>query len=600
MPHVGAKKLHEAVEASDELLRPFREQYAEAIEAYGGRHWGDGKRRKRQVVNLGNRYVKTLVAHLAAGNPEHTVRARTKKLRAHAALTQLALDHLAEEQNWYKTSRTVLKMALLGPCAFLRIGLKAGQNIHTIDGMQYDLGQPFAVPVSLDDLIVDPAARCREERLYEGYRYRPYRSSLYNARAAMTRYGKSVIDTLPSLEDGTRLDSERFSERVSNDLSANDRFGAIDAVELIDVVIRDGDGRFHICTLSSDPAFCDDYLMTREWEGPECGPLLCLEFDDQPDQPFGVPPVVTAREQGELANALLVKLANQFERLKTILAYKPGFRDEANHIRKARDGETIPMRDPDAVRAYEMGAVNVQMMPMVQLLRGLADEAQGNVSILSGGKGGGDTATEYSGQQANASVLIEDMHRIHERFETERSRAMAWWLHTDPAIQLPMVKRMPGGEYLDLVYSADQREGDWLDYNISVRTNSMSSHRHDPQVHARRIIELIGVAMQAAEVSASTGGLVDLGGTMRVLSREMNVDELDEIIGDPMFQMEREAFANAMPQFDGQGMVRGMSVTPGRGPTPGRGAGTSNRYTTDLGTTRGALSIMPGLVRGAA
>lgn len=584
MPHIGAQKLRDAVDASDTLSEPYRIGYADAIANYGGRYWGDGSDRKRQVINLGNRFVKTMVAHLSAGNPEHDVTAKSRQLRPFAALTQLASDHLADEQSRWKVSRTMLKMALLGPCAYLRLGLKAGSNTHTIDGTIFDMGQPFITPMSLDDIVVDPAGRCPEEFLWEGYRYRPYRASLYNTpKALWTPYGRSVIDKLPALEDGYDAERQRYSEQVSNNLPANDRFGLIDSVELIDIVIRAGDGRFVIVTISGDQSCCNDYLMVRDWEGPECGPLLRLEFDDMPGQPFGVPPVVTAREQSDLTNALLVKLANQLRRQKTVLGYMPGAQDEADQIRTARDGATIPITDPSAVQAYEVGAINTQIPGLANLFRGLADEGFGNVSILSGAQGGGDTATEYSGQQANASVLLGDMHRIHERFETKVSRAMAWYLHHDPMIRIPMVKRLPGGEHIDLVYDAAQREGDWLDYNITVRTNSMSATRHDPQVRQRRIIEMAAVAIQAAQASQATGGMLDLAGMLRVLGRELNIDALDEFMGDPVFQMERQMLTQSLPQFEGKGI-------PARG---GMG-GTSNRYTSGLGTTRGALSMFGG------
>lgn len=585
MPLLDPRKVHRATEHSDTVLQPFREKYAQALANYGGMHWGNPKAGVPQPLNLTHRYVNVIASHLAAGNPKHDVRTQRMQLRPHALLESLALDHLGNEINRVKTTRDMILMALLGPCAYCRVGLRVGSNTRTIRGITYDLGQPYIQPISFDDLIIDPAGRCREEFMFEGYRYRSWRENWLNLpKGELTEYGASVIEKIPGLGSDGQIDM-REGERVNNEVTAQDRFDLVDTIELMDLVIYD-EGRSWVVTMSTNKDHCEDYLQIREWNGPGMGPLERLEFDPVPFQRFGVQPVARAWEQADLANEMLDKISEQMKQLKVILAYRKSAKDEAEQIKDAPSGSMIGVRELSDVAALPFDTTNPQIMPFLQMMTGFWDMATGHVDVLGGGDAQADTATEYSGRQANAGVAINDMNRVLEAHESRVSGKLAWYGRKDPFMQKALLKRLPGGEFFEVAYTPEQREGDFEDFTYKVRNLSMSSLHNDPQVRQRRIVELMQTAVLLAEAEQTTGGMVKAAAALRVCAREYDIEELDEIVQEPGFQQMLGWLAQQGPQPTGPGTPVGVSGMPSR-------IQVSDRQTSAIGTVRSAMHTGP-------
>lgn len=586
---LSPKKLANAIRASDARLRPFRERRAEAVADFCGRLYGAGDN-KRRIVNLVHRHAAVLVAHLAAGNPTNDVRTSRMERRAEALLLGLALDHLDRELDRVSVSRRLLLDGLLGPCMVARVGLRAGAEVVTIEGRRLNRGQPYVRRVSLDDLIYDASARHDDECLFMGERYRVFRERAIQSGVFAGK--EDALRRLPGVEDTQFRGDEKVENQYLGDAKGDERFGLLDTIELCDVAVYD-DGVTYMVTIPADPnEIGTGFLAERVWEGPEGGPFVKRDLIPAPDQPFGVPPVAQAIEQAELANETLNKLAEQISQLKAIWAYKGGAVDAARKAQKAKHGELVRMQDPqNDLVAKVLDSVTPGLEPFSRMLIGLWNEQTGGVQVLGGQSGGAQTATEYAGMASTAGLLVGDLGIEHERFETEITRRLAFFLRNDPLIELPMVYRLPGGEMIEVRYSPTAREDDDGDFTFAIRTMSMRAERQDPNVRARRVVELVSALGNVAQVSAITGGMIDFGGTVRVLAREFGIEELDEIVGDgSLFQMTQMLYQRVPGQVGGDvaGRVPGMTSQSQYRIRP---AGVSDRRTTPIGETRSALTV---------
>lgn len=573
---VTAKQLKRAIAHSDVRLEPHRRQRLEAIKDYRGRFYGGNEGHRRQPINLVNRQMCVLAAHLTAGNPINDVRTERLEFRAKSLLLQLALGHLDRKLDRARISRRMLLDSFVSPCLFARVGLRAGPELVTIDGQNYDRGQPYYLPISLDDMIYDPAARCDDEAFMMGHRYRVNRERALES-GVFAGY-EDCIRNLPAVHQRERA---TVASEGTPGASDEEAYVTGDMVELADIALYDDD-IVYMATVPVGEETPDEYLRVDLWEGPERGPFVKREFTPGIDSPFGIPPIAQAREQAELINETVEKLSEQIRNLKTILAYRPGHDDTAKAVEEAEDGKALKVNDPkNDLGVLAFNTVTPGLDQFAALMLNLWNQQTAGIEVLGGADlaGGKKTATEYAGQTSTASMMVADLAREHEAFETEVTKRLAFYLRSDPFIELPLIHRLPGGELVQVRYSPDMMEDEHGDFTYKVRSLSMRAETQDPIIRQRRVIEMVVAFAQVAQVSAATGNIIDFAGTVRVLGREFGIEEIDEIVGDPvMAALERAMYASVPGEAMAQpvGAFGGLRLS-GRGTAPMR---TGNKQTT--------------------
>ncbi len=98
--------------------------------------------------------------------------------------------------------------------------------------------------------------------------------------------------------------------------------------------------------------------------------------------------------------------------------------------------------DPDGAKIFSFGGQERSNEAHIAQLSHWFNLATGNTEQLGGYKSDANTATQANILQGNASVRIEDMRdlvyigtrKIHEK--------LAWYLHTDPLIHLPLIRQV--------------------------------------------------------------------------------------------------------------------------------------------------------------
>lgn len=573
----------DAVRQSDDRLDPSREARQDAYQEYAGRY-GYKDDKVRRPVNLIAKAVNTFVPYLASRSPTHAVSTENLAVRGEAKKLSLALDVVSRKLRRMKISRQVILDSFLSPKGIVRCGTRAGADIYLTSGKTINPGQPYIMRVDWDDWIFDPAARCRDEALFEGHYYRLPRTDALES--GVFEGMEHVIESLPAIGDG-RCGFRRTSrhEDLSRQGDSGD-YDMIDLIELMDLVFYDDDQPVKV-TLPASEDYCDDFLRVVPLDAPDVGPYYDLEFYPIPNQPYGIPPVAWWRENAEHFQTLLNKAVDEIMKSRQVLVHKRDADEDAETIRDAEDSEILGVDDPEGVKNLQLGGVLPDLMPMSTLFMSWFDYSANNPSLLAGDKGGTDKVGIYEGQQAGAMQIVNDYQLLHEMFEEEVSRDLGWRLLNDPFIQLPLTKRIPGGEFVELQFNPAQMSGDFEDFNFKLKPRSMQLQNQD--LRARRLVELLGVLGQAAEIQMATQGAYNATKVAQIVGNEFDIDEIDEIILDPAYAMQLQALYAGAAQPQGPGQPAGM-VKPGAGGVGFQGGGTSNKQTTPGGARASAGS----------
>lgn len=571
--------LYDAVDYSDDRLLRLRSLRAQALIEYGGRYWYEDDKKQR-TLNLVQRGLKVLIAHLAARSPRFEVSSDRMALRGEARKISKQLDTRAERGGMARFQRLAMFEAFISGVCTVRISEKSSaEAVRNADRFVFR-GQTSRRIVSFDDWIFDPGARSHEEALFEGERYRMRKDEALRAcEAGIFGYDATTEDaeTQPVADVATPeeamqlvkgaavLEDGRMDRRQGNKaeditgarVTEEQKHGLVEIIELIDLAIYLDAHTCVLVTMLADKAASPaKFLRAEVWDGPARGPYEHLEFDPVPDNPIGPSVVSGIREQADAANTVIGKMMNQIERTRRVLVYKKGRSKDALKITKTHDGGTVGIDgDLADIKDVDLGGVSPQLAPFAQMVVGFWN-TQGSYDMLGGQPAGAaKTAQEAAQLGAAANILVESLGDMADDFQSRMVRHEAWYFLHDPFINATMTIRSPMGYEIEVVYDAQQRMGDFEDYTFNLKPRSMQ--RVDPAVRNAQIMQLLDLILKAAEVEAATG-IVDTAAIARIAGRRFDEDELDEIIRDPVFRVQLDQMYAGMPV-----PTRGTPIGPG-------------------------------------
>lgn len=580
---VEPRKLMKSVQVGFDKMRHFRRARMRILTQYVGRFY----QRRRQdslesskayPVNFIYKAMTTLIPNLVYNDPKGRISTNYLDYRPYAESLELATNHLVYEINLRHTLRMVLTDAVI-LAGWLKTGIGTSGQTLDLDGTLHDPGQPYADRVDPDDMTVDPFARTLEEAYYLGNRIRVAKNYLLEHRILREK----EINKLQ-----TRYDYPNWSEATlmshsadsANYLAVNQ--GPVEYVDLVEVYIP---YEQKIVTIPYDPSghgYQKEYLREVEYEGPETGPYHMMGFAFAPDNIMPIAPAMMWLDLHDMGNKIARKIARQAERQKTVLAYEASAWEDAADIRDADDGESIRVDNVDAIKEVSYGGANEEGYQYMEWAERHFSDIAMNIDLLSGEGTNEPTATQAEITQANTSVRLADMQNLVYSFTGGVMRDLMFFLHTDPFIQLPLVKRVNGVDQ-QVHYTPEMREGDWADYHLKVIPFSMA--RQDPNVKVRRLMEFAANVIPAfAGAMQMLGPAFNIENAISIVGREMGIEELDEIINSEVIQSQVQRMRQLLdagvpldpkvlktlmnPQ---QGQVAGvMHGAPGPGMKPGQ------------------------------
>lgn len=513
-------RLHGAMTQSRRKLEVFRDNRKDLLRQYVGRHYGNEGSSQNVPVNLTELAMNIFLRQLAAKNPKVMVGAIPRRLRSPAMKLKLALDRLFDEIRLVDTLRLFVREALLS-IGIIKTGITEGGTVE-VDGFLHDVGQPFADVVSLDDWVHDMRAERWDQIAYAGNDY----FMPFHLLKETGRFDESVIKTLTP--DGSKYDLEdefgtdnRASQLSQGTEDYGDEFH--DYIRLRDVWLPETN---RILTLPLNNL--TKVLSVIDWEGPERGPYHLLGFSEVPGNIMPLSPLSAGLDLHTATNTLYRKLVNQAERQKDLVTYTGQGAKDAARVQDSGDGDVLRVDHQESVKSMSMGGANSNNFALAQHLRELYKNMLGNLDVVGGLAPQSQTLGQDRMIGVAASKRIEDMQDKVVDATTGVVRSLAWYLWTDPLIELPITKRI-GDRDVETSFTAEDREGDFLDYNIRIEPYSMQ-HR-SPSERLQGIFSyLTQILLPSQQAFLASGGQIDFQVLNRLVAELSDEEEINNLV----------------------------------------------------------------------
>lgn len=534
-----------------------------------------------EPINLVFNTIRSFVPNLVMQHPVTHVSTRFVQQRQSAELLGLALDEDAKVTGMKQELRAWVTNAMFG-WGMMKVGVAAKGDLVQIDNILIDPGQVYATNVPLWDWGFDPACTDINKAKLLFHRTTLPRQWLLDTEG----YNHDLVKKLPR----TRADMQNDTARMTISDEAKEAVSHMqDEVDIVECYIPEIEALVTMCdpTQGTQP----NYLKLGEFNGPKEGPYVPLSFTPPVEgNPFPVAPVSIWYDLARETNAVFCKILEQIRQQKDVGLYNPAQVDTVDQIEEARTGDWVPTMDPKGVNIVSVGGQNQrneaalgQLQTWYNYLSGNPDQISGKVA--PGGQGGGTTATATQVAQSNASIQVEDMRDILYDQTAEVQRRKAWYFWTDPLINMPLTKRVSGGEYVQLYLTPEQRQGDFLSYTFRIKQRSMS--RLDPMTRSKRIetfcTNIMPGAFETAIRAIQIGQQFNVVSYLTKIASEWDIlDEVDELFVDPNHQQKMAVY-----------MAMGAKDTGQAGTAKGQAANSANPMANGVMTNQQEANAMP-------
>jgi hypothetical protein len=429
---------------------------------------------------------------------------------------ELAINQLLKEIRFEDSLRKAVVNGMF-TCGIVKCGLGPGYTVE-VDGATHDAGQPFADVVDFDDWVHDTNAKTLEQSAFFGNKYRlPFEyvkeSKLFNA-------------TDLKADSNYSYKQREEAAGISKPLDRNPDGEYMEYVDLWDVYVPYENVMVtYACNQSNL-----DALRIIEWDGPECGPYHFLGFGDVPNNIIPLAPVTQWIDLHDTANRIMRKLVRQAERQKTILGIRDGSAKDGEKIVAANDGDTIRMENPDGAKEYSFGGIHQPSLAYLIQIKDLFSWMGGNLDSLGGLSPMSTTYKQDKLLSETASKRVADMQDKTSSFVKEIVNHLAWYLWTDPLINMPLTKRVPGTDIeVPINFTPEDREGDFLDYNFDIQPYSLQEHT--PADKMNSLMQLMTQVLIPMSQQMQAGGVgINFPGFLKTIRNLGNLPEVEDLL----------------------------------------------------------------------
>ena len=438
----------------------------------------------------------------------------------------------------------------------------SGKAINFGDNFIIDPGEIYTTNVDFDNFTFDPTIRgdLRESAFMGDRQIVPRRELLESGL-----YRNEFIERLPNVhaKPTNRSRVEDLSRRNVN----SDAF-LEQEVEVVELWVPAANA---IVTIPGTMnVIFEDYLRVDDYEGDSTGPYTFLSFTPPvPNNPLPVAMVGIWQDLHVMANKMVVKIMDQASRQKDVTVYKPSAADDAVELRDASDGDAVSVEDPEGVRVMSYGGQAQSNEGHVIMLQSWFNMMAANPQGVGGQDLRADSATEANILNTNANIGLSDMNDLFYIAGAKEARKRAFHMHTDPLINLPLVRRqevqLGGGMQMQeqqVFLTPEARQGQFIDFAFKFQQDSMKKVDHT--VRLQRAfdfgVRILPTAVNAAVMASQVGIPFNLPVYLRKMAEAAGIEWLDEVFFDPNFQKRMQFILMNSPQF---GSSTGQLSKPG-------------------------------------
>ena len=553
-------KIQEAVKAGFERTRIYRRARALFLKEYVGKYYtteagyvGD------TPLNLIFHALRSLIPNIVMKNPITLIDTDIVPHKRYAEILGLGVDTVAKRLKLKDELRAVALDAFFG-LGVMQTGLCGSNNIIMLDDTEFDPGEIYVSRVDLDDLCVDPTCTSLKNAAFAGVKLLAPRRLLLDYDI----YDHDMVVALPAVTEATQ-EGKEVKYLSQKNLGPTGIYELQDYVEIVQLWVPDANA---LLTVPNPYRITfDDYIAVQDYYGPEAGPFSYLALTPPVgNNPFPVAPVSLWYDLHKMANNMMEKIMSQADRQKDVLAYNPSNADDAEAIASAEDGDSISVSDVSQTKVLSYGGQANSNERLLAQVHTWFNYMSGNPDQVSGAAQESETATQAQILQANAGIGLQDMRGTIYDFSADVTGKIAWYLHTDPLLELPIARRRPGGEYAQMLLTPEQRRGDFLEFTFSVKTRSMEVL--DPQMRTKRLMEFgtnfLPGAANAAQVMAQMGQEFNLSRYVISMAEQLGIaDEVADWFVDPQSVQRAQLLSQIGPQPSGKAGIKGVMQNGG-------------------------------------
>jgi len=481
--------------------------------------WYEGREMATsRPINIVWRYYNIMMAFLASRTPKSFVRPiANPKFSGFAATLELALNHLKKEMDYRNTLREVVHNSL-SYMGMVKTGICHSHNVM-IGDTEKERGQPYCDSIDADDIVFDVGARRVKNVQFIGHRYR-----LPLEYVTTSGFFKNYDKLKP---DANLYGSPTAPETVTKENVSSQEYNDIkEHVVLYDLYLPD-EG---IMVTLPQKGHGETFLRTTD-EFPEKGPFDILTYNMFPSSIVPIPPAYSILDLDEQLNVLARRMKRRSEREKTILAYDGAAVNDAERVVGSSDGEAVNVDNIDRLKEIKFGGVDSANMIYADWLEKNVSEQGGNINTLGGLKPQAKTLGQEQILSSHSQGPILDMLNEVEAFCSRVENKLAWYLLSDPTINIPLIKEVSGFAPIETSYSEYVKEGDFLDYNFDIvpySTQGMS-----PEAAWQKLMMAISqVVLPTLQMGAEQGQVLDVRKLTELTARYLDTPELVNIYKD--------------------------------------------------------------------
>lgn len=590
--NLSAQILQDSAMNGFKRLSKFRKVRGMFIEAYAGQYYSkDHGTLGEEPLNLAFTAIRALVPNLITRNPKSIVGSDYLMYREYGKLLALALDYMSKKLKLPLILQRGLIDAIF-TLGIFKVGLMSTDSLAFFGDEGVDPGQLFVDTVDFDNFTFDPTTKQMENASFLGERIRVERDEIM----ASGLFDNALIEKLPSSaevdlgskNDVRNLSGGKWNERMMDRLH--------DSIELLELWLPDPNV---VITLPYKSSTGGKFLREETFNGPADGPYEFLSLTPPvPDNPIPVQMAGVWHDLHVVGNKIVKKTLDQALAQKDILGYRSSAADDAEDIVNARNLQAIKMDDPDGAKMFSFGGQNPQNEAMVAQILSWFDQFSGNTSMVAGTKIDTNVATVANILNQNTMTGITYMRDEAYRATTGILRKCAWYLYTDPLIELPLIRRNTIAavyetteEGIQMVSPArveetqefltpEERRGDFLDFAFSIEQDSMAPINWQFRLQQLEvlIIRVIPAAAAAAQICAQMGTPFSFQRLIIRVAKMMNIEWIDEIFQDPDLVASLAFVASQGPQPNqSSGIGSQAAVSQNKGPTTPKTSPTPQR-----------------------
>lgn len=525
-------QLNSALGYSRGRLKIFRDNNLELLKQSVGAHYSESGAEDRVPINLIELAMNIYLQRLVAKNPAVSITTDYKQLKEISTRFELGGNHLIKEIALGKTLESVVNSAMLSK-GIIKIGLNSS-NIE-VGGVLHDSGQAFADHVAIDDWVEDMTANTNENGQFEGNYWYPTideAEKLFPGKNLNPRKDQPVTtDDAHQISEGIPSQREEFRETV----------------RLLDVYLKKQNLILQCSTSDYNDnenggGPIDEVLKVIEWTGPEGGPYRKLGFSTIENNTMPVSPGMHWKDIHLIVNKLFRKLGRQADSQKTVTGIRAGADADGNRILDANDGDMIKLDDPRNIVKMDSGGINPQSLAFVMWLKDIFSYLAGNLDMLGGLGPQSETLGQDQLLSASASMRIQKMQKEVTEFTTKVLEDLMFYLWYDPnPKQRDVLKKAPGFESIaiSVPFNPEDREGDYLQYNIKIEPFSMQHQSPEAKLQGIRTI-LMEMVQPLLPIMQEQGATIDVEELFKTVSKLSNIPEIKNIIKFTTPQLQSE------------------------------------------------------------